>query len=57
LREDKQFGFGAGILFDLSGVTNGLSFSAAWNYFKNNSNDYYYKYSNQMISVSLGYDF
>lgn len=56
LREDTQLGFGAGILFDLSGVINGLSFSAAWNYIKNNSNDYYYKYSNQMISVSIGYD-
>ena len=57
LREDKQFGFGAGLSFDLSNVINGLSLSTAWNYYKNNSNDYYYKYSNQMISVSLGYDF
>jgi len=56
LREDKQFGFGAGLGFDLSKVINGLSLSANWNYFKNNSNDYYYKYSNQMISISLGYD-
>jgi hypothetical protein len=56
LREDNQFGFGAGILFDLGGVINGLSFSAAWNYINNNSNDYYYKYSNQMISFSVGYD-
>jgi len=57
LREDKQFGFGAGLGFDLSNVINGLSLSATWNYFKNNSNDYYYKYSNQIISFSLGYDF
>jgi hypothetical protein len=57
LREDKQFGFGAGLSFDLSNVINGLSLSTAWNYYKNNSNDYYYKYSNQMISISLGYDF
>mgnify|MGYP001266289529 CR=1 FL=1 len=57
MREDKQFGFGAGIAYDLSAVTNGLSFSASWNYFKNNSNDYYYKYSNQMISASLDFDF
>lgn len=57
LREDKQFGFGVGLGFDLSNFVNGLSLSANWNYFRNNSNDYYYKYSNQMISVSLGYDF
>ena len=56
MREDNQFGFGAGITFDLSTVINGLSFSATWNYFKNNSNDYYYKYSNQMISASLDFD-
>jgi hypothetical protein len=57
LREDKQFGFGAGLSFDLSKVINGLSFTTTWNYFKNNSNDYYYKYSNQIISASLGFDF
>ena len=56
LREDTQYGFGAGILFDLSGLINGLSFSTSWNYIKNNSNDDYYKYSNQMISFSVGYD-
>ena len=56
MREDNQFGFGAGITFDLSPVINGLSFSATWNYFKNNSNDYYYKYSNQMISASLDFE-
>ncbi|MBK7631510.1 MAG: hypothetical protein IPJ23_12560 [Ignavibacteriales bacterium] len=57
MREDNQFGFGAGIVFDLSSVAKGLSISATWNYFKNNSNDYYYKYSNQMISASLDFDF
>lgn len=56
-REDNQFGFGAGIIFDLGGLMNGLSLSATWNYFKNNSNDYYYKYSNQIFSASLGYAF
>jgi hypothetical protein len=57
MREDNQFGFGAAIVFDLRGFMNGLSLSATWNYFKNNSNDYYYKYSNQMISASLDYGF
>ncbi|HCY75198.1 MAG TPA: hypothetical protein DHV28_04705 [Ignavibacteriales bacterium] len=57
MREDNQFGFGAGIVFDLSKFVNGISLSATWNYFKNNSNDYFYKYSNQIISASLDYDF
>lgn len=57
IREDNQFGFGAGIVFDLSKFMKGSSLSATWNYFKNNSNDYYYKYSNQIISISLDYDF
>ncbi|MBK7632105.1 MAG: hypothetical protein IPJ23_15635 [Ignavibacteriales bacterium] len=34
MREDNQFGFGAGIVFDLSSVAKGLSISARWNYFK-----------------------
>jgi hypothetical protein len=57
MREDNQFGFGAGLAFNLGGVMNGISLSATWNYFKNNSNDYYYKYSNQIMSISLDYDF
>lgn len=57
MREDTQFGFGAGIVFDLSKMMKGLSLSASWNYIKNKSNDYYYKYSNQIISFSVDYDF
>jgi len=57
LREDIQFGLGAGIAFDLSNVINGASISANWNYIKNSSNDYYYKYSNQVISISFDYGF
>lgn len=56
MREDKQFGFGVGLSFDISSLLKGLSLSANWNYFKNSSNDYYYKYSNQIISFSLDYD-
>ena len=55
-REDTLFGFGAGITFDLSSIINGISLSANWNYFNNNSNDYFYKYANQIISFSLDYD-
>jgi hypothetical protein len=57
LRQDKLFGLGAGISVDLSGMINGLSFSAVWNYFKNTSNDNYYKYTNQVLSASLNYGF
>lgn len=57
LREDKQFGMGAGLSYDLSNLIGGLSVSATWNYFNNNSNDVYYKYTNQIISFSLDYDF
>jgi hypothetical protein len=53
MREDKQFGIGAGLTYDMKG----LSISANWNYLKNSSNDYYYKYSNQIISFSFGYGF
>lgn len=56
MREDKQFGFGVGLTYDLSSLISGFSLSANWNYFKNTSNDYYYKYSNQIISFSLDYD-
>ena len=57
LREDKLLGLGAGFDFDLSEIIGGLSFSATWNYFKNTSNDYYYKYTNQVISASFNYGF
>lgn len=57
MRKDNSLGLGVGLTFDISTLLNGLSLSATWNYFNNSSNDYYYKYSNQMISVLLGYDF
>ena len=56
-RKDDLFGLGAGISIDLHDITKGLSFSATWNYINNDSNDYYYKYTNQMISFSLDYGF
>ena len=56
LREDKLWGVGAGLAFDLSGLVSGFSLSVSYNYLKNQSNDYYYNYTNQMISASLDYD-
>lgn len=57
LREDKLLGLGVGLDFDMSNIINGLSFSAAWNYYKNTSNDYFYKYTNHVISASFNYGF
>lgn len=57
LREDKLWGLGAGIMFDLSSFINGFTLSVAWNYIDNTSNDYYYQYTNQMISALLDYNF
>ena len=57
-REDKQFGLGAGFAFDLSKAINGsILVCNDWNYFKNNSNDYYYEFTNQIISGSTDYNF
>jgi hypothetical protein len=53
LREDKLFGVGVGLIFDLSGFINGLSLSANYNYLDSKSNDYFYKYTNQIFSFSL----
>lgn len=52
-RKDNLIGFGAGLSIDLGAIAKGLSFSANWNYINNDSNDYYYKYTNQMISGTL----
>lgn len=57
LREDKQIRFGIGIEYHLTPILEGLGISATFNFIKNNSNDYYYDYSNQIYSVSIGYGF
>lgn len=55
LRKDKLAGIGAALIINLSSLVNGLTFSTNWNYFHNASNDAYYKYTNQIISVSINY--
>lgn len=57
LRKDKQISFGIGIEYQLSKILEGLSISAAYNFIKNNSNDFYYDYSNKIYSVSIDYGF
>lgn len=57
LREDNLIGLGAGLDIDLSAIMSGLSLTTTWNYFKNTSNDYFYKYTNQVISASFNYGF
>ncbi len=56
-RLDNQFAGGIGLEFDLSPVTNGLTLAANWNYIYNKSNDYYYKYDNQLFSVGFNWGF
>jgi len=57
LRVDNEISLGASLEFGLSQFINGLYFSINYNYIKNNSNDYYYNYSNQVYAITLGFDF
>lgn len=57
LREDKQFAFGIIADFDMSFVLDGLSFELGWNYIKNNSNDYFYDYKNNLYAASITFGF
>src|SRR5690606_16830059 len=53
LRDDKQFAVGVAAEYDMSFISDGFSFETSWNYIKNNSNDYYYDYTNNLISASI----
>jgi hypothetical protein len=57
LRQDNQFSAGASLEFGLSKILTGLYLSLNYNYIKNNSNDYYYDYNNQICAITLGFDF
>ena len=57
LRMDNQFSAGACLEFGLSKILSGLYLSLNYNYIKNNSNDYYYDYNNQVYAITLGFDF
>ncbi len=57
LRKDNQFSAGASLEFGLSEVISGLYLALNYNYIKNNSNDYYYNYNNQIYAITLGFEF
>lgn len=57
LRDDKQYAFGVAAEFDISFLLDGMSIETSWNYIKNNSNDYFYDYTNNLISASLIFGF
>ncbi len=57
LREDKLFAFGIIANFDMSFMINGLSLEAGWNYIKNESNDYFYDYTNNLYAASISFGF
>jgi Surface lipoprotein assembly modifier len=57
LRVDNEFSIGASLEFGLSKFINGLYLGLNYNYIKNNSNDYFYNYTNQIFAITLGFDF
>lgn len=57
LRNDNHLAFGIAAEFDLGFLINGMSFETSWNFIKNNSNDYFYDYSNNLLSASILFGF
>ena len=57
LRKDNKLSLGASLEFGLSKFISGLYFSINYNYIENNSNDYFYDYTNQILAITLGFDF
>jgi hypothetical protein len=55
-REDNQYAAGIEFRFDLGIIIPSLTATAGWNYILNYSNDAYYKYDNQMLSVGFGWE-
>ena len=56
-REDNQLRFGAQLEVSLGGIIPGLYGDLNWDYIKNNSNDSFYNYKNQMLSAGLEFVF
>jgi hypothetical protein len=57
LRVDNEFSVGVSLELGLSKVISGFYLSLNYNYIKNNSNDYFYDYSNQVYAITLEFDF
>ncbi len=53
LREDNYFAVGTEVKIDLSFIAENLIGSVKYNFLKNDSNDYYYNYDNNIISACL----
>jgi hypothetical protein len=53
LRKDEQIAGALGIEFYLNNLVRGLSLELNWNYIHNNSNDLFYNYDNNLLSVGL----
>ncbi len=56
-REDDKYSFGSSIDFNLSSILSGFNLLLNWNYIKNNSNDYYYNFDNNLFSISIEWGF
>ena len=56
-REDNQMRFGVQLEASLGGVLPGLYGDLNWNNIKNNSNDPFYNYNNQLFSAGLEFNF
>jgi hypothetical protein len=56
-REDNQFKIGVQLEASLGGIIPGLYGDINWDYIKNNSNDTFYKYNNQVFSAGLEFVF
>lgn len=56
-REDEKYSIGTSIDFNLSSIISGLALLTQWNYIKNNSNDYYYNFDNNIFSISIEWGF
>lgn len=56
-REDNQLRFGVQLEASLGGITPGLYGDLTWDYIKNNSNDSFYNYKNQVLSAGLEFMF
>lgn len=57
LRADTYYAIGAELQINLPGLIDGLELSINYNYLHNNSNDYFYRYDNNLSSISLEWGF
>lgn len=56
-REDKRLSFGVKLEINLVSILPGLFGDVNWNFIRNNSNDPFYDYNNQIFSAGLEFNF